>query len=511
MNIAKRIFDKLYSYKGIQLRSNIIGSSTRGLLGVNPNQVAISGNTNRGATTQLNGSRLMSEYYRIMDELEDYELTELTTLILTAYSDFLNGYFTTTGDLVSFANGKKDPDLDKVNYYLSNLDIRNDIKNHLQEIIYWGSYCSLLTWDSENRVFVKKPLKHEHTVVTIFDDQKPLKHLVLDNHYNLNEVSACSLLRYGSLNLSLVNNIREEEDNIKDSKYLTKKYDYLTSEPLYYRIVAKVKEYLLNEVLISLLGIKDLVQPLLLLMNCDKNTDPTQASNFATNVENLINKYVDISTIFSARFSIYDLMNSVINNIRVLPDYNGAAQGLGTLDMSKLKEKLDQVQTQQDIRKEAIVNALSLTMDFLQGRMTRLDAIRQSDRLNGKVTNIIQTLNQSVLSIACNIYYLITKKELKQEDLKCNLFTKTAIQFANEISNSEVVSQLITSVTSIADSAQNTVRDNKLIEPLRYFKYVKSKLSMVDPEAGDLLTEEKFIQLLETIKQEQNGDSGDSY
>lgn len=511
MKLAKLIFDKLYSYKGIQLRSNIIGSSSRGLLGVNPNQVAISGATNRGATTQLNGSRQMSEYYRIMDELEDYELTELTTLILSAYKDFIIGYISQTGELLSFADGTEDAELKKVNYYLSRLDVRNDIKNHMDEILYWGSHCGLLTWDSENRIFKKRPLQFDHTVVTVFDDQKPSKHLILDRGHNIQEIPVSSLIRYGALDLSLINNIREDEDIIKNSDEIVKKYDYLTSQPLYYKIVGKVKEFILNEMLISLLSIKDLVQPLLLMLNADKQTDPATANNLATNIENLINKYVDISTIFSARFSVYDLMDSVINNIRVLVDYNGVAQNLGTLDLSKLKEKLDMVQQQQDMKKEAIVNALGLTIDFLQGRMTKWDAIRQSDRLNGRINSFVKMLNDSVINLGCNIYYLTTKKTIKPEQLRSNLFTKTATQFANEISNSEIVSQILQSVTGLVSNIQNDVRSNELIEPLRYFKYVKNKLSMIDPEAADLLTEDRFMQLLESIKQEKDGISGDTY
>lgn len=504
MNLARNIFNRVFSYKGIQLRSNIIGSASRGLVGVNPNQLAITGVSNRGATTQMNGSKLMSEYYRVMDELQDYELTELTTLVTTAFKDFITSYFSKEEELVSFTEGRKDPILSQVNKDLSDLSIRDDIKSHLNGILYWGSHCNLLTWDSENREFRKKPLLFDHTVVTVFKDQEIEKHLILDKEYNICEVSATSLIRYGSRNLSLINNIREEEgEDKKASKVITKKYEYLTSMPLYYEIVPKVKEFILNDQIISLLNIKDLVQPLLLLINCDKNTDTTMANSLATNIENLINKYVDISTIFSARFSINDLMDSIINNIRVLPDYNGAAANLGTVDLSKLKEKIDSLRGDQDNRKEAIVNALSLTMDFLQGRITKWDALKQSERLNSRINSIVESLNDSVKELACTLYYLRTGKKLRKELIKSNLFTKTATQFTSELSNSEVVSQLNNSVTSIIESAQNTIKQNELIDPTRYYKYVKNKLALIDPEAYDLLTEERFMKLLNLINKEK--------
>lgn len=508
MSLAKNIFDKAFGFKGVQLRSNIIGNTNRGLAGVNPNQLAISGVSNRGATTQMNGSKLMSEYYRVSEELKDYELSELTLLILTAYKDFIEGYFSSDGDCVSFIDGHKDPYLDRVNKYMTDLCIRQDIKSHLNDILYWNNYCCLLGWDSELRTFVKKPLLNDHSVITVKKNQEIEKHLILDKDMNIREVGPYSLIRYGDLDLSLENNIREEGDDIElDTKFktgLVKKYEYLTSMPLYYEIVPKVKEYILNDQIISLLNIKDLIQPLLLLINCDKNTDVTTANNLANNIENLINKYVDISTIFTARFSVDDLMDSIINNIRVIPDYSGAAANLGTIDLSKLKEKVDQLRGDQDNRKEAICNSLSLTMDFLQGRITKWDALKQSERLNSCINSKIASIDRSVIDIACNLYYLTTKRKLNPDDLKSNIFVKTATQLSRISSNSEVIASLTQGIYGILDQFQQSLQSNKLIEPTELYQYVKTKLALVDPDAVRLLTEDKFMAFLKSLNTEED-------
>lgn len=505
MSLAKQLVDRLFSFRGVQLRSNIIGTPNRGLAGVNPNQLAISGVNNRGATTQMNGSKFMSEYYRLMDELPDYQLTELTKLIINAYSDFIDPYFTDTGDLVSFVDGRRDPSLVKVNQYLEDLGIRDDIKASLKDLLYWNSKCSLLSWDSNERTFKKKPLIHGNSVVTVYKDQKIEKYLVLDKDYNICELGRYSILRYGSVDLDLVNNIREEKDEVISDKEITQRYEYRVSMPIYYDIAAKVKEYVLNDQIISLLNIKDLIQPLLLLISCDKNTDVTTANNLANNIENLINKYTDISTIFTARFSVNDLMDSIINNIRVLPDWSGAAGNLGTVDLSKLKEKTDQIRGDQDTRKEAIVNSLSLTMDLLQGRTSKWDALRQSERLQSCISGKIGALNDSVIRIACDLYYITTKKELSPKLLRSNLFTKTATELQKAINNTETVSSLIQNVFGLTDQLQQKVQNDKVTDSNELFKYVKSKIELSDPDAAKLLNEQNFRDFVDSLKQQDEG------
>ena len=92
---------------------------------------------------------------------------------------------------------------------------------------------------------------------------------------------------------------------------------------------------LLKDQILTLLSIKDLIQPLLLLQNVDKTTPPDEANKLALNTENLINKYSDISSILGSNFSINDLIDSLLNNIRVLPDYSSTVSNMELTLISK--------------------------------------------------------------------------------------------------------------------------------------------------------------------------------
>jgi predicted RNase H-like nuclease (RuvC/YqgF family) len=63
--------------------------------------------------------------------------------------------------------------------------------------------------------------------------------------------------------------------------------------PMYYSITHKVKEYLLKDVMISILSIKDLVQPILLMIHMDKGTSLEAANDLTKKAEALINNYTD--------------------------------------------------------------------------------------------------------------------------------------------------------------------------------------------------------------------------
>lgn len=497
----------MFGYRGVQMRSNIIGmpnfslNGKGGSIGAGPTQGVL----------QMTGSKYLSEYIRAMDQLEDYELSDLSKTILQTYSDFITGYFNEQASaLVEFKDGHTDDALERVNQIMAYLKIQQDIKVNLKQYLYWGNHCSLLGWSSEEKKFYKKPLFKSNIVITIKEDQEVSKHLVVDEDGNLQEISPTALIRYGVADLSLINNIVEEAPNLnKETKEdkIVKRFEYLAASPLYYDLVPQVKEFLLIAQVVSLLNIKELVQPLLLLLNTDKNTDPSIANQMAINLENLINKYTDISAIFSSRFSINELKDALINNIRVYSDVNGVAGSMQTLDLSKLKEKADSLRSDQEVRKESIVNALGLTMDLIQGRSTRWDASRQSEKLNSKINSFVSDLNMSVLQIACQLYKLITGgKTLDISELKSNLFLKTATQIQAEIANTEVLSNLLNTLNQVLDSSVNMMRNNPLVDSTLCYKYVKAKLSAIDSEAADLLTEDKFLEFFKSLtEQSSNG------
>jgi hypothetical protein len=285
-------------------------------------------------------------------------------------------------------------------------------------------------------------------------------------------------------------------------------YDLIGSSPLYYNLIGKIKEYLIKDQLVSLLSIKDLIQPLLLLIRVDKNTDPTEANNLAVNTENLINKYSDLSAIFGANFSIMDLMDSILNNIRVLPDYHGMMGDMNSVDLSKISNKIQEIKGDQDNLKEAIYSNIGIPRALYAGDTTKWEAIKSSQRLNNKVSSIINGINWSIAEAAAMFYYLLTGKELDPTDIVVNLFTKTDVDLSNSINAADISNQLIESINRTLETAQRFIQDNKLVEPLQYLNYIKEQLKAIDPKILDYVTDAQIAKFVKELQSQPTDESG---
>jgi hypothetical protein len=246
-------------------------------------------------------------------------------------------------------------------------------------------------------------------------------------------------------------------------------------------------------------------------MRVDRKTDPTEANNLAVNTENLINKYSDLSAIFGANFSIMDLMDSVLNNIRVLPDYHGAMGDMNSIDLSKISNKIQEIKADQDNLKEAIYSNIGIPRALYSGDTTKWEAIKGSQRLNNKVGSIITGINWSVAEAAATFYYLLTGKEIDPTDIIVNLFTKTDVDLSNSINAADVSNQLIESINRTLETCQRFIQDNKLIDPKKYIDYIKVQLKSIDPEILNYIDDkqiEKFIKECQSSESSSGGFGG---
>lgn len=459
-----------------------------------------------------------------MEELKDYEVTELSNTSVGIYRDYLFNHFNDGGDVISLlSDNPKDKVVERnINRIFRDLDIVNTIKLHINEIIYYGSYSIKIDWDKEKRKWVKYELANPYNIVTVRRQGSIQSNLVMSRDQKIYSVAPNSIIRFGRDSLHLINDMNEsffdQEDadpsylnSIDNKDTLIKRYDLSGGFPLYYNIIGKIKEYLLKDQLVSLLSIKDLIQPLLLLVRVDKATDPIEANKLALTTENLINKYSDLSAIFGANFSILDLMDSILNNIRVLPDYQSAMGDMNSIDLSKISSKIQDIKADLDNLKEAIYTSLGIPRALFAGDTTKWEAIKASQRLNSKVLSMIQDLTDSVRIIAARFYYLLTGTEIGLDKVSASLFTKTDIDYNASITSSEIVSQLVESINRILESVQRFSQDSKLIKVDGYVRYVVEQLKTIDPDILSFIDEETIKKYVEDVLKERNNpDSGNT-
>jgi len=510
MNFSRQLVDTVssFSFRTV-LRTNIIstpGSSFGKATALsNPSNGLV--NTSP-MDTQAN-ARLMSSYYLKLQELTGYKYNELTETVLRIYKDYLAGYFNSDSDIILLKDDVEDKEIRqaRINKIYRQLDLVQALKDNLDGFIYDGNYSFKLVWNEEDRIYERLNLINPNSVIKISrGKQIPEGYLAVSRDGVIYEVSPYSILNFSNSELDLVNDIKPDYFD-SDEDTLVSDIQLAAGCPMYYYNSSKVKEYLIKDQLVSLLSIKDLIQPLLLLLRVDNNTAPDEANKLALNVENLINKYADISSLMSSNFTISDLIDSLLNNIRVIPDYQSGMGDMNNIDLSKITNKIQEIRSDQDGLKESILNGLAIPRALYSGDSTKWDAIKGSQRLNSRVNSIIKALVDSVVRETIKIDYMTSGKLLRVNDITCNLFMKTEVDYNNELTNAEIVNNIVDQINRIIDQTQRTAKDSEIIDPKEFINYVKLKLIMIDPDIVKFMDDSTIEKYIKSIMDQRNSQS----
>lgn len=508
-----RDFVRTFSFRS-SLKSNIVsipGSYSTSSI----NSLGISGSRNSGSNRLL-GSKFLSSYYDRMKEIQDYIISELTNTVVGIFKDYITTYFNEDiTELVSSSDPSLAPVIQKINTIFTQLNYVGDCKRHLFDVIYQGSYCYKVEWNSQESKYEKVNLINPYNVVDVYKSHELTSHLIVADTGKVVEVKPESIIRIGGTDLDLVNDVNpdfnDEPDGINKSDEkdkLTIDVEFLASTPLYYNISDKIKEFLLKDKVVSLLAIKDLIQPLLLLINVDKNTPVDVANQLALNTENLINKYVDISSILTVNFSIADLMDSLINNVRVLPDYNGGMGQMNDISLDKIYNKIEQIRQEQDASKETILTSIGIPMDLFTGRLTRIEAIKTSERLNSRINSFCRSIDEGIKMTAAQFYKVLTGNQVSPDVFEVNLFNKTIVEFNAAQNSIELVSNLFDWVVRTIDSANQFLATNDIANPTELLNYLSDKLATADPDLGKLITPTDIQNAVVKINQKKQQQEG---
>jgi hypothetical protein len=496
-----------FSFRGVDLKTNILNTPGT-TLSLGGSSVSNGIFTGGNILDRLSNLSVLSAYYLKLQELEGYRNTELTDIIISIYKDYIVNYINQDFDIITIDESV--PDWKKlqlkVNTYFKQISYITELTDNLDSYLYYKSYSFRVIWDESERRYKRLELENPTSVVKIDNGNLIAKsNLVVSRKGNILEVDPNSIVTIGKMNLGLGNDL--SKDNTADEDSLIREDKVYAATPLFYMNSAKVKEYLLKEQLISLLSIKDLIQPLLMLLRTDGNTSPDEANKLALNVENLINKYSDLSVITGANFSISELMDMVLSNIRVVPDFGGALNELGNLDLSKISDKIQSIRGDQDNVRELILNGAAIPRSLYAGETTKWDAIKSSQRLANRVNFYINDIKGSCRYEACKFIKWNTGQDIDMNLIKCKLFKKTEADYNTELANSDIISDQLDKITRIIDNITRTAKDQLVIDPEQWLIYTKTKLLSIDPDLDEVLTEKTLKNYVKTVLAERNNEN----
>lgn len=496
MSTLKETLKTFSSIPSFFSRTNIVDPG--GYSALNFGSKSVQSQRSKKTTMAPLNPKFLTDYFKTFDDLREYESSEIGVIATGAITDYIKNYINYNDPIINIKNESLRGWAEKINKILDqHLKIRDELSNNIDPIVYYGSYCFKINWDEEARKFKKAALAHPNSVVSVYRGGKLDSYLVISRNGNVAIVEPDKILRIGAPDYYLINdtgqNLYLEQDKKKAEKAQEKDTilddsKIAAGSPLFINVLPKIKEYLLKEQLISLIGIKDLITPMILLLSVDKNTAPDDANELALNVENLFNKYSDVSTIYSQSFSINSLSDAILNNIRVFPDYNSASSSMQeAMQMNKMAEKIQMIRQEQDFLKENILRAIGIPSVLYSGDTTKWEAIKMSERLNSKVSSLIKRINDSIFSIIETISKQVFPDiHFERSDIEINIFNKTQVEFNSIINSCEMAGQVLSSVNQLIDMLSQEMQQ-ETVDREKYFDYVKSLIQQADPSAVEII------------------------
>lgn len=474
---------------------------------------AVGGGVDANKIYSIVGTSL-TRYLERIDELTSYLEFHITKTSIDVIKDALMELIITDNpNIISLPD---DPEAEAdINRILNEMQLIKHITSDISELIYYGSYSYAMELTDDNKSCKLRYLKNPTKVISTWKDSKLDSYFTYDmagemHEFNKNEIFSISTYDYkldfdeniSSDRLKQLNAEIEGEEsktrlNIakeKEKKRITS-YDkrYLAGTPLFGYITGKIKEYILKDYLLSILSIKDLIQPIILLVGLEKTTALEEGVDLTQKVESLINKNLDMSFMEAKGLSVKELAMSLIDNIRVLPDYDSKLAGMTDLNLDKISEKIDRIRMDQQTIKEDLINAIGLPPDLFEGRASRWESIKMSQRFESKVSYYVDMINKSVVLLAENLYdrLKLSKKLDIEGKITSNLMDTDSLEYTKKVARMDTLAESVNRIADLANIVSG-LEQNQLVEIKALKEYIKEGVKKFnDPAMAKMINPDK--------------------
>ena len=539
MKKSENIFQKMFSGIGftgssrIPLRSNIFrGPGSRGYSHIGGTGGSRFFDNERESPLLGNAqpSSRISGYLDRMSELKSYYLLDVTKLATNFFSDYIIIFLIQEGQqVVTILNEEDNTNNESVTERINNiltkdLKLTEYIKDHINDYVFYGGYYSLLSNQKDDKghlVFRSEELNNPNSVII---KRKKNKDGIIEEIFlaigddgNMYEIPSNEIMYISNPKLRLTNDLDEgwkdkkpskpklstEKDNEENRNKVRKKESYLASEPLFYSSILKIKELVIKELLVTLISLRDLSTPQLLGLQADKNIPIETMNELCGKVQKLANNYNELGSFLTAQFDITSFIeSSLTQNVKAFPDYNGTITSrTSLLPLDKLSDKILDLMQNLDYVRNSVLSPLGLPSSILDGTSgSKWQVLQQSERANSRVSNFISGIKDSVISLVCSIYKTLYNEELDPSLIQLHLFSKTTVEYNNQINEAESVSNLVQGISGIlTNSLQALEQTSPLLNPDAFISYIQNLLKDIDPGTESLINEDSIKQYIELL------------
>lgn len=435
-------------------------------------------------------------FQRIIEEVRMYESYELTENIMKILLNNIVGLIDEDREVCEILNDPTGEKTKKVNSILKENEITDTIKESISDIIYYGSvsYLSQVkTGKQGKRSLIISDLKNPYSVIIRKVGKKET--YILKYQDNI-EVDGDNLIYIGPADFKLETPVEDFELVGKNEKtgslgIYASQARYYASKPLYYSVTQKIKEYLLKDIMSTILSLKDAIQQTFLTMNMDISRNGSSTAAFddaATSIESLINRSNDDAITLSEVLQLDILIQRVLSSVRVLPDPGGTLAQMQALNLDEIKDKVNRLKEGLNDLREGILDAVGIPRDLYDGSTNSYESMQKNERLDACISKYLFSLKESIKELIVKVMHLLDPNmKLSKDDIRVTLFRKSPAEFSRDQREMNALKDSMDVATGIMDSASQTIENNQFVDKTNYFKYIKTSLKNINKDIGGLI------------------------
>lgn len=538
------IFQKMFSSWGlgtrIPLRSNVFGKGGKGSyspIGQTGNSKLFGTGVDKVSPLLGNAqptSRISGWYSRVA-ELKNYYNLDITNLCVSMVSDYVVNFLNKNSmQVCTIVDKDGEVDVQKterINEILTHqINIFQYIQDHIEDVVYYGCYYSMLRHGRDEKghsKFTVLGLNDPISVITktkLGDDGYSEKEYVaLGDDGQAYIIPREEAFYLGSPTFRLTNDMEDEWNNktkkSKDpynpisfhkkskgpemgkqenrEKVIQKEY-YSAGKPIFYSSILKIKEFVVKDLLVNLLTLRELTSKSILSLNMDKGVPQEVSSELCGRVQKLFNTTNELASFMSSSFSAESLIENILasGSVICIPDYNSTITSKGLINTDKLSDKLIEIMQSLDQTKANILAAVGIPSGALDNSAgSKWTILQQSERLNSRINFIMNGVTDSVTELVRTLYKILYNEEIDSSLIRMHLLEKSTVTYNNQINQAESINNLVQSISNILTTSLQTL-DNvgTFIEPKAYLTYIQNLIRDIDPNTEPMITEETVEQ-----------------
>jgi hypothetical protein len=449
---------------------------------------------------------------QLKTELQDFHLTKA---IIELYSTHVMDAIMSSSLRISNAkedyNSLTDKMMEDANHFLDILNIKNFIREHIDDMLYYGKFCYILIIKPDEKKFIFECPPNPYDFYLI--ECKNESYLAVYSEKNeLLQKNSDNFIFYFNKKKSVKNIeglLNQSEYNNKDSNNIV--YDYnsiedLLPQSLYFTGKGILDDNLnllmsiyLNEFLEDQLNIRDATRKDIIIADIK---DPKTPRNDVSDALDDFNETFNNNFLFNGASSSLRSMTAIIatnviyEGVAVLPGHENYTN-FETLDLPDLSDKKESLANIQISQRHKIFTNKGIPEGMFEGMGNKWDTLADASRFLTEVSSLLDSVIDFIKSIIIKYINSRYNIDITLSDINLELSVTNTISNSKWTRDIGLQSKMFSEVSALLRTIKDDLNiDNLYLDTRKYLESVDDALSVVNPSLQGLILIDKTIKEL---------------